>query len=173
VINRLDALVSRLVQVLAAVGLCGLIFQALAIVVDVLFRWLMNSPLLGMEDVNGLLIVVIVASFFPAVLHDRGNISIDVVGRLFGARGAEILNAFAHLVTLGFFVILAWQLFRYTLDIQGRFTQILELPVQPMWWIATGIIMLCVPIQLLVFIVHLRGAITGEIRSDGHFEPLA
>ncbi len=30
-----------------------------------------------------------------------------------------------------------------------------------------------VPIQLLVFIVHLHAAITGEVESDGGFEPLA
>ncbi len=172
-IRRLDELAGRLVHGLAAIGLCGLVFQAVAIVMDVLSRWLFNSPVLGMEDINGLLIVVIVAAFFPAVLHDRGNIAIDVVGRLFGPRGAETLNAFGHLVTLVFFVILAWQLFRHAADLGGRITQILELPVQPMWWIATGIMSLCVPIQLLVFAVHVGAAITGEIHADGDFEPLA
>ncbi len=172
-IARLDEWAGRLVHGLAAIGLCGLIFQAVAIVADVVSRWLFNAPILGMEDINGLLIVVIVASFFPAVLYDRGNIAIDVVGRMFGKRGAEALNAFGHLVTLAFFIILAWQLLRHTEDVSQRITQILELPVQPMWWLATAIMFFAVPIQLLVFIVHLHAAITGEVESDGGFEPLA
>lgn len=173
VIRRLDAIADRLVHALAALGLCGLILIAVAIVVDVLSRWLFNAPFLGMEDIMGLLIVVVVTLFFPAVLHDRGNIAINVVGRFFGPRGAEGLNAFGHLVTFLFFVILAWQLFRHAVDVEGRITQILELPVQPMWWLAAGIIAFCVPIQLLVFVVHLRAAISGKIPRERRLEPLA
>ena len=160
--DKLDLIVGRMVSGLAALGVCGLIVQSFAIVTDVLFRWLFNSPVQGMEDLNGLLIIAIVASFFPAVLHNRANVSINVVGKLFGPRGAEVLNSFGHLMTLIFFAILAWQLIRYTLSLDDRITQILELPVQPMWWIAAIIMAACVPVQVLVLIAHLRWAVTGS-----------
>ena len=63
--NSLETTIRKIAQVIALAGLSCLLIQATMIVVDVLLRWVFNSPLFGMEDINQLLISVILASFFP------------------------------------------------------------------------------------------------------------
>jgi len=168
--DRLPVLADHLTFGLAVMGFVGLLIEAIAICSDVLMRWLFNSPLHGMEDLSHVLIIFVVASFFPALLNNRGNITIAVLGRALGKRGTEILNAFGHLITLLFFIILGWQMILFASDLSGRITPILELPLQPVWWLAALIIAVCIPIQSLVFAIHVVGAVTGKSIAGGRLQ---
>jgi len=167
---RLAVLADHLTFGFAVMGCVGLLVEAIAICIDVLMRWMFNSPVHGMEDLNHLLIIFVVASFFPALLNSRGNITIAVLGRVLGKRGAEILNAFGHLVTLFFFVILGWQMVLFAGDLSGRITPILELPLQPVWWLAAVILVICIPVQGLVLVIHLTAIVTGKSIAGGRLE---
>ena len=155
----LDKLARDLSQAIALVGLTCLLIQATAIVIDVVLRWIFNSPFFGMEDINQLLIAVILASFFPALLIENKNITIDFLGRTLGPRISNWLDVFGHSVTLLLFVVVAWQLAIYANEVRSQTTLILQLPVAPAWWLTTGLIALCIPVQIVVVAVHLRLAI--------------
>ena len=151
----------RLAHALVLIGLTGLLLQATAITIDVLLRWIFNSPLFGMEDINQLLIAIILASFFPALLIDCNNITIDFLGRMLGPKTSAWFNVFGQLVTLLLFVVASWQLGVYATEVQSQTTLILRLPVSPSWWIATSLIVFCIPVQTVVVAVHLRSAVHG------------
>lgn len=153
----------RLANGLAGLGVLGLLVIALGTMLDVLLRWLFNAPLQGLEDVSGLLIVFILAAFFPAVLLGRGNVAITLLGRLTGPKVERALDIFAQLMTLLFFVLVGWQMIRYAITVEGRITQILGLPVAPVWWLAAALMLLAVAVQGLVAIESIR-----DVRRDGH-----
>ena len=165
---ELEKRVKKWTRTIAMIGLLGLLMQALAIVLDVGMRWLFNSPLFGMEDINGLLITVIIASFFPALLIERGNVTLNFLGTWLGPEKAEWLNAFGQFVTLLFFIVATWQLASYTLFVAPQTTLILQLPIAPAWWLATALVFLCVPVQLLVFLLHFFSAINRRPFNAQH-----
>ena len=154
--------VVRWARAIAFVGLIGLLVMALAILADVTLRWLFNSPIPGLEDLNGVLVSIIVASFFPALLIERKNVSLELFGRLVAPARREWFNSFGHLVTLVFIAVIAWQLVLHAGSVGEQVTLILRLPTAPGWWFAAAVFALCVPVQLLVFLVHLARAVTGR-----------
>lgn len=155
----------RIANALAGAGVAGLLVIALGTVIDVLLRWLFNAPLQGLEDVSGLLIVFVLAAFFPAVLIGRGNVAITLLGRLAGPKLERVLEVFAHGMTLSFFALVAWQMARYAVSMEGRITQILGLPVAPVWWVAASLMLLAALAQVLVFLETLRGSAPSESES--------
>ncbi len=163
--NRLLGLekhVVRWARAIAFVGLIGLLVMALAILADVTLRWLVNVPIPGLEDLNGVLISIVVASFFPALLIERKNVSLELFGLLVAPARREWFNSFGHLVTLFFIAVIAWQLVLHAGSVADQETLILRLPTAPGWWFAAALFALCVPVQLLVFVVHLARAVTGR-----------
>ena len=71
------------------------------------------------------------------------------------AQWADLVAAVAVLI---FFTLLALQFVHMTLDFHsaGRTTATIEIPTALFWMIATSILWLCVPIQLLVVLSRLR-----------------
>ena len=81
-----------------------------------------------------------------------------MLGRVAGddtARWADLAAAVAVLI---FFTLLGLQFVQMTLDFHaaGRTTATIEIPTALFWMIATSILWLCVPIQLLVVLSRLR-----------------
>ena len=151
----------------AFIGAVAIMMVAVAIVGDVLARWLFNSPILGVDDLSQFNLAVIVTSFFPMCLVGGNNITIRFLGKALGTRASLWLEVLGNSVTLFIFVLLAWQFFRFTLyDVTytGLATVVLQIPQAPWWWIATAIIWLCVPLQTVVLIEALLRAIVVEPR---------
>ena len=117
----------------ALFGMLFLVALALITNVDVFMRWMFNNPIDGVTDVAPLMVAIVIASFFPFALAGRHHISISLIGNLFGPRGTAWLEAAAALVTLAFFVLLAWQFIVYTIDLdaRGQTTWVVQLPVAP------------------------------------------
>ncbi len=143
---------ARWIAVIGALAILGL---AAAIVVDVLMRWLLNAPILGVDDLGKYNLAVIVSSFFPICLIGGHFVTIRFLGRAVGPLRALWLEAFGNLVTLFVFVLFAWQFFRFTLydvTLTGLATAVLELPQAPWWWMVTVIVFACTVIQVLVLL---------------------
>lgn len=151
--DRLDARLRRIAHGLAALGVGVLLVQAFSIVLDAAARWLIATPLYGMEDVNTLLIGVTVASFLPALFMERGNVTIDILGRSLGPAAGARLDAFGQALAFVFIAGLAWQYGDYAADLDTRHSVILELPKRPAAWAATGFIALAAGFQAIVVAV--------------------
>lgn len=155
----------RFTRRVAYIGLIGLLLVAIATMVDVLLRWLFNSPIEGYEDVTRLLFSIIIASCFPALLLQQRNITIRFLGKALGPRATLWLEALGSLATLFFFTAMAWQIgsFAWEEVANHHYTQTLELATGPWWWATTAVLILCVPVQGLMALAAVARAITGRV----------
>lgn len=154
---RAEERVGRVSDMVAWVAMAGLLLQSIIILVDVLGRYLFNRPIIGLQDITGLLVVVVVAASLPACLANRGNIRIDMVGKLFGPRVERAFNAFGALCLLVFVALLAWQVLVYATEINsyGERTWVLRLPTAPAFFAAGLFLAVCVPIQIFCTVVDI------------------
>ena len=150
---------------LALVGLIGLVAVALVTIADVLLRWLFNSPVDGVSEISRLVVAVAIASFFPMALADRHHISIEFRGAWLGPRARLWLDSLAHLVTSVFFLVLGWQFIDYTVEVNesGETTWLLGWSVAPWWTVTTIFMLICIPVQAVVFYRQIRAALSGDV----------
>ena len=166
--EQLEKMATRITRVIALIGLAGLLALASATVLDVLMRWIFNSPIVGLNDTHSLFTALIIASCFPLCIYRRGNITIRFVGNFFGARVRNILDAFGNLVTFIIFSLMAWQFWLYTDQLieDGETTWVLNWPVSPWWRIVTILIIICVPVTLITVIQYFKEAFQKQGASD-------
>ena len=165
--EQIDRAVKRFTRMIALIGLVGLLTLALATVLDVMLRWIFNSPIVGLNDTYSLFAALIIASCLPLCIYRRGNITIRFVGNIFGERATNVLDAFGGLVSLIIFSVMAWQLWRYTdqLARDGETTWVLNWPVSPWWRLVSILIIICVPVTLITVIQYLKSAVRKKDAS--------
>jgi len=171
--TRLDAFNVRATQIIALLGLASLLVVAIATLTDVAARWLFSAPIAGVYDLSTLFISVAMAACFPAAIAQRKNISVSFFADLMPVRVRLAFDVIAEVMTFSFFGLLAWQLVIYTGELMesGETSFILEVPIAPWWVVASGLFILCVPVQAVVVCIALRSLITGRpapsVQSQG------
>lgn len=159
----------RFTRRVAFIGFLGLIFVAIVTIADVLLRSLFSAPIDGFEEVSELMFASIIAACLPAGLVQGHNIAIRFLGSALGKGPTRWLELFGALLTLVFFTAIGWTFLFFAIDesTHGRYTQTLEMPTGPWWWAAWAIIIICIPIQIAVFLVRGRQALLGEDAPKG------
>ena len=153
----------RFTRRVAFIGLVGLLIVAVVTMIDVLLRWLFNSPIEGYEDITQLLFALIIASCFPAGLLQGRNITIRFLGKALGQRGHLWLEAIGAIATFFFFAVVAWQVTIFSFDeiANNRFTQTLEIATGPWWLVVSIILLMCIPVQFIIAIAKTGAAVKG------------
>jgi TRAP-type C4-dicarboxylate transport system permease small subunit len=169
---RRNGWADRATRWITAVGFTALIGVALLTMADVLLRWLFNSPLEGLEDLNRYTFAVAIATCLPAGLIQGHNVTIRFLGPVLGKRATLWLEVLAALATLVFFGLLAWRFAVFSRDetVAGRFTLTLEMATAPWWWTVTAVIVIAVLVQCLISIVRIDRAIAGRLVAEQHGE---
>ena len=144
----------------ALFGMLALVVFVLMTIADVLMRWLFNSPIDGVADAAPLIVAIVAAAFFPLSLTGRHHVSIGFLGSLLGPRATVWLVAFASLVTWVFFLLLAWQIVRYTIELRqlGQTTWVVQMPIAPWWGVVSFFIVVCVAVQVRVVMAEFSRA---------------
>jgi TRAP-type C4-dicarboxylate transport system permease small subunit len=165
----LEALASRITRWIALGGLVAFVAVALVTIVDVMMRWLFASPIDGVEEVSKLVVAIAIAAFFPAALADRHHISITFLGKLAGPRGHAWLETLSACVTSVFFFAVGWEFVAYTAQVKdaGETTWILAWPVAPWWTVVTAFMIVCIPVQVVVFVAEIGRALRGGEAPSG------
>jgi len=160
---RLEQRIGRWTRAIAMVGFLGLLGVALATTVDVLLRWIANAPIKGLNDINGLVVAIVIASCLPLVIAERQNISIRFLGNALGTAQSRWLEALGSAALLVFVALVGWQLVLHTAGMaeSGRTTWHLRIPVTPYWSVATAVVLLCIPAQAIAFVADVVRAATG------------
>ncbi len=166
--GALDGALRRAARLLATVGVIVLLAQSASIVADAFSRWLFNTPIPGMEDVNIVMIAVTVASFMPALFIERANITVNLVGRAAGPRVSAWLDAFGHLLAFVFIVLLAWQYLLYAVDLGPTYTVILELPKRPGALIVSALLGVSAVFQGVVLAVAVSRMTGVALEKESH-----
>jgi TRAP-type C4-dicarboxylate transport system permease small subunit len=166
-LSTIESAITRWTRVIAVIGLVGLVVMSLTIVLQVLARWLLNYPLLGVYDFTSLAVRISVASCLPLVFAERRNIGVRLMGKIH-PRVGKVFEAFGNLVAFGVFVVMFWHLLEYieNLIATKEATWTVNIPLAPWVSVATGLIVLCIPIQAFYFFVDIKSAITGTWDQD-------
>lgn len=161
---RLEERIGRWTRAIAVAGFVGLLAVAVATMADVLLRWVANTPIKGLNDINGLAVAIVIASCFPLVVAERQNISIRFLGDALGPRAGRWLEALGSAALLVFVALVGWQLVLHTAGLaeSGRTTWHLRIPVTPYWSVATAVVLLCIPAQTIAFAADVLRAATGS-----------
>jgi TRAP-type transport system small permease protein len=166
----LDSRGNSVARFCAVLGMLALLVFILMTNFDVLMRWLFNSPINGVSDVGPLVVAIVTAAFFPFALTERHHVSMGLLGDFLGPRARLWLDAFAALVTWAFFVLLAWQLTRYTVELHqlGETTWVVQIPVAPWWSVVSFFMVVCAVVQLGVVVAE---SYRARNRRDSEEEP--
>lgn len=163
-----EKIVVRFSRLLSLIGFAGLLVFAVATVLDVLMRWIFNSPITGVRDASSAYTTAIIASCFAICIVDRSNITIRFLGNALGRTWGEIFESFGNLVTLLIFGLTSWQLWLYAGQVaaDGETTWVLGWPLAPWWYIASVLIGICVPVQGFVFWQTITSALQGSEEAN-------
>ncbi|MCW5687065.1 MAG: TRAP transporter small permease [Pseudolabrys sp.] len=149
---------------MALIGFFGLLILALMTTLDIGSRWLFAAPIHGVNDVSAIVMAVVIAACVPANLAARQNITVEFLGNMLGPRGKAFFDGFGGLFTLAFIGLMAWQFVPYSAEVtrSGQTTWVLKLPIAPGWWIATALLLISVPVQLVVVLFDFSRAFRGD-----------
>lgn len=151
---------ARLLANLAGILLLGL---ALAFTVDVLLRWTISAPILGLYEVTELCFAVVMALALVWTNMRQSHVSMGILGQITGEAAPRLVAAALGLVVSCLFV---WFLTRYAGAKAGNneTTLVLGLPKGPFWSVAAAAMALATMAQLVVFLSEL----TGYLQRPAH-----
>ena len=131
----------------------GLVLVAAVVTLyEVFMRSVVNRPFFGANDLVLYVLTIGVIGFFPLMVDSGHHIKIDSFGKFLGPRWFRRFEWFGNIVTLFILAAFVWQFWRQGMRMAGYndVTQILQLPLAPMWFAASAILGLATAIQLLI-----------------------
>ncbi|WP_137129908.1 TRAP transporter small permease [Rhizobium sp. FY34] len=115
--------------------ICGLMLLAMMFVtlLDVLGRYIFNSPLQGATELTALLLVSTIFIGLPAVCLDEENVTVDLVTDYMPDWVQPARRAVVRLLSAAVLGLVSWRLMVYGHDLAsyGETTVSLHLPVAP------------------------------------------
>ena len=139
----------------AGVALLSMVFLTCTDVVGGLF----DRPILGSEEIVGLLGTLLLAFALPITHREKGHIGVDLVYRVMPAKVQWALDVGISLVCAVFFMLVAWQSYLYagTMKRVGQVSTTIQFPIQyVLYCMFLGTLVLAIVI-FAEFINTLRG----------------
>ena len=163
----------RVVKALA-IGAGGLMFLAAIIgVVEVLIRWVFDTSLIGIVEINTVAVIWAVCGCFPYCLWTHGNIAVRVFGQVRSERFRRGLEAGAGTSLFAVFLLMAHQLWLHgqQLSQAGSASLMLRIPMGMVWLVAAALVFVAALTQAYVVLAQLRGwpqgAVPGQLPQEG------
>ncbi len=140
--NRATYIIHKITSIVSIVSGVSLLIMVFFVVADVVGRYFFNKPIMGGYEIQELLMVLIVFLAFGFVTRDKGHVYVELLVQRFKGRTLSIVNSLTCLMSLGFVVLLAWQMVKSGLEemtsTSGDFTPMLHIPVGPFMIIAAA-----------------------------------
>lgn len=155
------AFIDRLETWMNAIGICLFICIMLSVTTDVIFRYITNSSIVGVVELNELLMVGCFLVLANTQKHG-GHVKVELVLVRLSDKARHIVETVALSLTFIICLILSWQTF-VQVQLALRMDLITEGLVQyPLWpaklFVFAGFVFLCV--RLMVQLIDL---LTGKI----------
>lgn len=146
-----DAFCRRTADYMAVVGVLGMLAVAILTTIDiVVFRYLLNAPIPGSNEILSTVFAVAVTAVLPAGLARKGMLEVDIFADWMGERRAGWLRVVAGALLAAGLAVVAWQVVVYTQGAfaSGKQTVILQWKTWPFLAVISAIFVMCVPVQL-------------------------
>lgn len=130
---RLKQTLYWLSQRLNNVGTVLLVVMMLVTTIDVIGRYIFNSPLSGASEIAEFLQVIVVYFGIAYTATQKGHVAVDFLFTRLSQRGQRFLASFVSLVGAALFALIAWQSIAQSLvfKMTTRSSPVLEIPVWP------------------------------------------
>lgn len=152
---------------LAAMGVMGMLFVCILTAVDVVLRAGFNAPIGGLNEIVQVVMGMAVVSTFPAGLANRVHINVDLLGGFLTKAVRGWLAAAGAILLLLFFLLLAWRVGVHAVHAgaRGEASGYLYLPLAPFYWVVTGLLLICLPVQVVVTLARIQDALATSNRK--------
>ncbi|MEM8630932.1 MAG: TRAP transporter small permease [Pseudomonadota bacterium] len=106
-----DRLLTVLAAALAWVGAAAVVALMGITVVAVFFRYVMNDPIFGIEDLSIIALTVVAGASVAYGGRHGAHVSVDVISYSLGSKVTRITDAVMRLLALGILALATWALF--------------------------------------------------------------
>lgn len=143
---------------LAAICAAMLIAMMGLTLVDVVGRYVFNSPLVGATELTELLLIGVVFLGLPAVTLDRGHVSVSLLSDRLPARFQPLREFVLSLVIAALLSAIAWRIWLQGNQLAGYggTTETLDFPLAPVAWFCAGCTLLSAGLTLWLGVIGLR-----------------
>ncbi len=155
-------ILERLILILkVAAGLClmSMVILTCADVVGSQF----DNPVLGSEELVGLMGSLLLAFALPVTHHERGHIGVDLLYRYFPPQIKLATDVAINLIGSVFFFLIAWQSYLYAAEIK-RVGQVSATICFPIHLILYGVSFACLVLALVILFDFFRSL--GGMKND-------
>ncbi len=168
----LDALNRRMVSITRRIAFGGVVMMliiAFATVVDVLLRWLFNSPISGFNEIISMGLAIAISATFPAGAAQRVNLTVDFLSRRISQASLARLKVFGAVALLLFYVLLSWRIGVYAAELIARdaVTVYLNIPMGPVIALVSAFLAVSALVQFTAVLVAIKHALAGIPESAG------
>ena len=120
---------------------------------------LFDRPILGSEEVVGLMGTLLLAFSLPVTHLEKGHIGVDLLYRFFPDRMKKTVDVVVSLISATFFGLVSWQSYLYAEEMKkvGEVSATIQFPIQ---YILYGVSLGCLVLALVIiveFVSLLRG----------------
>lgn len=126
---------------------------------DVIMRYFFNSPVIFAQEVTELLLVTCVSLGISFCALEKGHVSVDILANNLPKRIQAVFDCITNLITIVFFLVIAWRSFVHMQYLEGnRITTLtLFIPTYPF----VGIVSLGFALFVVVLLMDLFDSIIG------------
>ncbi len=131
-------------------------------VLDVILRYLFNSPILGTFEITEFMMVFIVFFSLAYTQSQKGHVSVDIFVTILSERKQRFIELISHVIYFLLLLVITWKSVARAMELMGtkEVSATLSIPVFPFYFVvALGCAAMC--IELLRDI----SKITRQIRS--------
>ncbi len=132
---------------LSYVGACALFLMMCLTTVDVIGRYVFNSPILGAFELTEFLVLILIFSFLAYTQSQKTHVSVDLLVSLFPAKFRFYVEVFNHLVCFLLMFLITWMGTRKAFELKevGEASPNLGIPEYPfVFFLVLGSAIMCI-----------------------------
>ena len=160
-LSWMDRQLGRLTGLFAIVGSLGVMALMAIILIAVIWRYGINNPIFGIEDLSVLVLSIVAASATVFGARNNAHISIDIISRFFGRKVTRFTDLIMRLLAFGILSLASYALVTKACGFEkGCLTENLSIVHRPFYYVlaaSMGLYALHILIQLLQGLVHFNG----------------
>jgi TRAP-type C4-dicarboxylate transport system permease small subunit len=128
---------NNLNRVFAAIGGAAVASLTLVTVIAVFYRYVLNDPIYGLDDLSSILLLVCVAGAIAFGAGTRAHVSVDILSKLASRRVTWFADIVVRAIGVGILGLSSWALYK---EAQcgvacGYFTPNLMIHHKPFYWL--------------------------------------
>ena len=135
----LEAGIGKGVKALALFGGYVLVAVMLLTVVAVFSRKILNSPIIGIQDISEVCLILMVFSAIAYAGWTGGHIAVDLIADVVGKPVLRIIDLVMRFIATILLAVLAWQSGHRAIEAyaDGETTNLINIPLHPFFWVIT------------------------------------